>query len=209
MGARGELEVCSTFLAPTYSTIPDLARPYLDPVPTLSTDQAPQCRENASAILDAYLDSVGGRDAIFAETAKVENTKKRGRKSVGESTASKKARKEKDKDHPATLSPPASAKAAKWKPPPGNWDDQIREVDAAQDETTGKLVVYLTWDNGQKTKHPTETVYKRCPQKVWHSMALAPFWGEGGKALGIPMLTISADAPVLRTSCANHRTRPG
>ena len=30
----------------------------------------------------------------------------------------------------------------------------------------GKLMVFLNWKNGQKTKHTTEVIYKKCPQKV-------------------------------------------
>jgi chromobox protein 1 len=62
--------------------------------------------------------------------------------------------------------PPASAKANSWSPPSGSWDDHIESIDACEDESTGKLIVYLNWKNGQKTKHGTEVIYKRCPQKV-------------------------------------------
>lgn len=30
----------------------------------------------------------------------------------------------------------------------------------------GKLVVFLNWKNGKKTKHNTDVIYRRCPQKV-------------------------------------------
>jgi chromobox protein 1 len=53
-----------------------------------------------------------------------------------------------------------------WKPPPGSWEDLVTTLDAAQDETTNGLIVYLDWKDGHRTKHPTEVIYKRCPQKV-------------------------------------------
>lgn len=42
----------------------------------------------------------------------------------------------------------------------------MQSIDACHDEITGKLIVYLTWVNGQKTQHGTKIVYTRCPQKV-------------------------------------------
>jgi chromobox protein 1 len=59
-----------------------------------------------------------------------------------------------------------TAQKATWKPPAGSWEDQIKDLDACEDEESGKLMVYLTWINGQKTQHETSVIYKRCPQKV-------------------------------------------
>lgn len=122
-------------------------------------------RENASEVLNEYFESIGGRDKIFADTANALKTKKRGRPPSSTSQAGNK-RSRRNGDHPADSEPPLSAKAATWKPPPGSWEDHIAQLDACEDEETGKLMVYLTWKNGHKTQHETSVIYQRCPQKV-------------------------------------------
>lgn len=135
-------------------------------------------RENASGVLSEYLESIGGRRALFEQTALALKTKKRGRPSQGTPSSSGK-RSRRNGDH-ATDSdtPPASVKAVEWKPPAGSWEDHIANIDACEDEITHKLMVYLTWKNGHKTVHDTKTVYQRCPQKVCYSQNLVPsFFG--------------------------------
>ncbi|KAH6618156.1 hypothetical protein B0J18DRAFT_436655 [Chaetomium sp. MPI-SDFR-AT-0129] len=119
--------------------------------------------ENASDALNDYLLSIGGRDKLFEDTAAALKTKKRGRPtSATPQAAGKRSR----RDHPVDSEPPASAKAVTWKPPPGSWEDHIVSLDACEDEDSGKLTVYLTWKNGQKTQHSTSVIYQRCPQKM-------------------------------------------
>ncbi|KAI5464612.1 hypothetical protein BGZ63DRAFT_421618 [Mariannaea sp. PMI_226] len=118
-------------------------------------------QESASDILDEYLKKCGGRDAIFDETDKAVKTKKRGRKANGTPASSVK-RSRKNGTHPTDTIPPASAK--QWSPPAGSWEDEIQTIDACEG-ASGELVVYLIWKNGQKTKHPTSIIYKKCPQK--------------------------------------------
>ena len=120
-------------------------------------------RENATEILSEYLKSVGGREKIFEETEEVKKNKKRGRPSVGGTPAN--GKRSKRGSHPGSESPPASAKK-NWKPPAGSWEEHVASIDACHDENTGKLVVYLTWKNGNKTQHGTETIYTRCPQQM-------------------------------------------
>lgn len=123
------------------------------------------CRENASAILTEYFESVGGRDKVFEDMKQGLKGKKRGRQSTNTpTTGSKRARK--NDGHPGDSSPPATAKKAAWKPPAGSWEDDIASLDACEDEDAGKLMVYLTWKNGARTQHETSVIYKRCPQKV-------------------------------------------
>jgi chromobox protein 1 len=130
-------------------------------------------RENASDILDEYLERMGGREAILAETKQAMQGKKRGRPASGakNGTASKRSR---QGDWADSETPPLGTRGAKpeWKVPAGSWEDHVKQLDAAQDEATGKLVVYLTWNGGQKTQHSTDVVYKRCPQKVLPSQDL-------------------------------------
>ncbi|KAJ9412735.1 hypothetical protein QL093DRAFT_2570403 [Fusarium oxysporum] len=53
-------------------------------------------------------------------------------------------------------------------PPPGSWEDEIETIDACEEDNNGKLIVYLIWKNGQKTKHEAQIIYNKCPQKVVH-----------------------------------------
>ncbi|KAI0540569.1 heterochromatin protein one [Xylaria digitata] len=122
-------------------------------------------RENAAGVLDEYLESVGGREKILEEAQTALKTKKRGRPSAGTpANGTKRRRNERNDSHPASATPPASTRA--WKPPPGSWEDQVESIDACHDENTGKLIVYLTWKDGQKTQHDTKVIYSRCPQKM-------------------------------------------
>lgn len=125
-------------------------------------------RESATDILNEYFESIGGREKIFEETEKAIKTKKRGRPSTGTPNATTK-RSRKNGVHPSESTPPATVK--KWSPPAGSWEDEIATIDACEDEGSGKLVVYLVWKNGHKTKHDTQVIYKKCPQKVGQSLA--------------------------------------
>ncbi|KAI1748595.1 heterochromatin protein one [Xylaria castorea] len=119
-------------------------------------------RANAAGVLDEYLEGVGGRDKILEEAQTALKTKKRGRPSTGTPTNGIKRRR--NDGHPASATPPASTRA--WKPPQGSWEDDVESIDACHDENTGKLTVYLTWKDGQKTQHDTKVIYSRCPQKM-------------------------------------------
>ncbi|TDZ33882.1 Chromatin-associated protein swi6 [Colletotrichum spinosum] len=124
-------------------------------------------KEGATDILEEYLEKLGGREMLFEEKAKAKATKKRGR--PASSATPPAGKRSKRNGHPGESTPPASAKSAKskeWKLPSGSWEDDVESIDACEDENTGSLIVYLNWRNGNKTKHPTEVVYKRCPQKM-------------------------------------------
>lgn len=120
-------------------------------------------KENASDVLEEYLKSVGGREKILEDAKTALKTKKRGRPAASTPTNGTKRRR--NGSHPASETPPASSTRA-FKPPVGSWEDEVESIDACHDEVTGKLIVYLTWKNGQKTQHDTQIVYKRCPQKM-------------------------------------------
>lgn len=121
-------------------------------------------RENAAELLDAYLKALGGRDKIAGQS-KLGAQKKRGRPSSTSGTPANGTKRSKRGEHPASSTPPASAAKA-WTLPAGSWEEHVASIDACHDEHTGKLVVYLTWKNGNKTQHDTKIVYSRCPQKV-------------------------------------------
>lgn len=120
-------------------------------------------RESAGEVLSAYLESIGGRDKIFEETQEAARGKKRNRTNSTTPAATTK-RSKRNGTHPGDSAPPATAE--KWSPPAGSWEDEIDTIDACEDEGSGRLVVYLVWKNGRKTKHDTKVIYKKCPQKV-------------------------------------------
>ncbi|CEJ91163.1 hypothetical protein VHEMI06895 [[Torrubiella] hemipterigena] len=127
----------------------------------------PEENLSANEVLEKYLAGIGGIEAIMKQTKAVKG-KKRGRPSAAKKDieaspppATKRSRRE---AHPAASTPPAAAK--KWMPPTGSWEDEIDTIDAQQDTGSGKLVVYLTWKNGQKTRHDTSVIYKKCPQMM-------------------------------------------
>lgn len=148
-------------------------------------------RETAKLIVDAYLTSIGGREALLSscedKKAEKKKGKKRGRSSTTTDSAvvngSKKGRK--NGSHPASSTPPASSK--EFRPPSGNWEEEVVAIDACEG-AEGNIVVYLTWKSGDKSQHPLHQVYKRCPQRVVTLRILA----------NDDKLTGDADAEVLR-----------
>ncbi|KAH7236149.1 hypothetical protein BKA59DRAFT_486399 [Fusarium tricinctum] len=123
-------------------------------------------RESAQEILDQYLEKFGGREQLFEQTETAAKTKKRRRATNGTSSATSTTtkRSRRTEAHPADSTPPTTAK--KWSPPAGSWEDEIETIDACEDEGSGKLIVYLIWKNGHKTKHDVQIIYKKCPQRM-------------------------------------------
>ncbi|KAL6361705.1 hypothetical protein LRP88_05180 [Fusarium phalaenopsidis] len=136
-----------------------------DAVADMTWEPEENLQESASEILEEYFTKIGGREKIFEQTEKASKTKKRRRTTNGTpSTTSTAKRSRRSAAHPADTTPPATAK--KWSPPAGSWEDEIETIDACEEEGSGKLVVYLIWKNGNKTKHDTQIIYKKCPQKM-------------------------------------------
>ncbi|KAF4345707.1 chromatin-associated swi6 [Fusarium beomiforme] len=122
-------------------------------------------QESAQEILDAYFAKFGGREKLFEETETAAKTKKRRRATTnGTPSTAASTTKRSRREHPANSATPATAK--RWSPPAGSWEEEIETIDACEDEGSGKLIVYLIWKNGRKTKHDTEVIYKKCPQKM-------------------------------------------
>ena len=170
VGTRREFEVC--------------AIPYL--VLSKDIDLGVSYRESATEILSEYFANIGGREKIFEETEKAVKGKKRRRPQSGTpSTTSKRSRR--NGVHPSESTPPASAK--KWSPPAGSWEDEIETIDACEDEGSGKLVVYLIWKNGQKTKHGTQIIYKKCPQKVSSMVQTTSLVADAGRCSNFTNVT--------------------
>lgn len=118
--------------------------------------------DTADEILTEYYRKIGGREAAFDESAKAAKGKKRGRQ-LGATQKAGAKRSRKNDTHPAASTPPATKK---WTPPSGSWEDDIESIDACEEQGSGKLIVYLNWKNGHKTKHDTSIIYKKCPQKM-------------------------------------------
>ncbi|KAL6897007.1 hypothetical protein GGI43DRAFT_428792 [Trichoderma evansii] len=120
-------------------------------------------QESAGDILSSYLESIGGREKIFEETQEAAKGKKRSRTASTAQAANTK-RSKRNGTHPSESTPPVTSD--KWNPPAGSWEDEIDTIDACEDEGSGRLIVYLVWKNGRKTKHDTKVIYKKCPQKM-------------------------------------------
>ena len=55
----------------------------------------------------------------------------------------------------------------KWMPKSKNWEPEVENVDTImRDPETSKLIAYLHWKNGKKSKVSIEMCYERCPRKV-------------------------------------------
>lgn len=51
-----------------------------------------------------------------------------------------------------------------WVPKKENWDSEIASVDTVeQDQETGKLWAFITFNNHKRSKVGMEKVYKHCP----------------------------------------------
>ncbi|KAK3900761.1 hypothetical protein C8A05DRAFT_35588 [Staphylotrichum tortipilum] len=128
--------------------------------------------ENASEVLNEYLEGIGGRAKLLEDSANALKTKKRSRASLSTPQAAATSsngggkRSRKNGGYQDEAEAPLSARAVAWKPPPGSWEEHVAHLDACEDEESGSLVVYLTWKNGKKTQHSTSVIYQRCPQKM-------------------------------------------
>lgn len=125
--------------------------------------------QSADVALNKYFKKYGGRAALLEsieEKAKIGkkggSSKKRQRASTSQAATNGK-RSRKSEPHPADTTPPASVTEKEFQPP-RDWESNVQAIDAC--EEGGEIVVFLTWLSGEKTKHPLEVVYKRCPQKM-------------------------------------------
>ncbi|KAF7854596.1 hypothetical protein EAF04_010405 [Stromatinia cepivora] len=128
--------------------------------------------ETAQDILNAYLESVGGKEHLMdqfwekkAEAAEKKQGKKRGRPSTGAATPQTNGKKSRKNGHPSSSTPPASLDSKQFRPPTGSWEDDVVTIEAMEGPNA-EVIVYLTWKGGAKSQHPLHQVYKRCPQKM-------------------------------------------
>ncbi|KJK84924.1 hypothetical protein H633G_11255 [Metarhizium anisopliae BRIP 53284] len=76
------------------------------------------------------------------------------------------------KGHPTKrrkLTPGSSSNndLTEWKPPLESWDDKIQSIDTIEKVADGKLVSYVTWVDGKKTKQDIYVLFNKCPQKTF------------------------------------------
>ncbi|KAI9818897.1 MAG: hypothetical protein M1827_007718 [Pycnora praestabilis] len=138
------------------------------------TDRTFEPEENldgAKDILNEYFESIGGRPvlnkktkpakatvAVTPESGRKRKNQANGKKTKDEAKGSKKKRR-----LPASPSPPASSK--RWEPPSGSWEDSIQGIDTLE-ATENELWVYLVWNDGHRSRHLTQKVYQKCPQRM-------------------------------------------
>lgn len=53
-----------------------------------------------------------------------------------------------------------------WYPPSGSWENVQYAIDAVENDSSGRLVAYITWPNGRKIKLLTAVLCKKSPQRV-------------------------------------------
>ncbi|EFX05435.1 chromo domain containing protein [Grosmannia clavigera kw1407] len=118
---------------------------------------------NASEILNEYIAKLGSRENLFEKPNK---GKKRGRQSLSATTPASMPpkRTKKNGEHPADRETPLAVENP-FKPPAGSWEDDVVDVEMYRNGE-GELIVCLTWKAGQKSQHPAQQTYMRCPQKI-------------------------------------------
>lgn len=134
-------------------------------------------------LLIEYFRQVGGRDKIFEKVEDATRHKRLGAASC--EPISTKYQLKNGARRVDSISTPA-----------GSWEKEIESVDGCEDEGDGKLVVYLLWKDGKKTKHDTAVVYQKCPQMVRCGQYHHEPWSE--------RLTTKTDAPVLSATHKYH-----
>jgi chromobox protein 1 len=114
-------------------------------------------------MLEKYYSGFGGRDTIIKQSNRVAHLRRRTRvseKLPAQRPTCSKGEKKRFADEISSATP------KHWSPPSGSWEDEMVTIDVCDVGSDGKLVIYLAWENGAKTKHDTHTIYSKCPQKV-------------------------------------------
>ncbi|KAL3952724.1 hypothetical protein ACCO45_012667 [Purpureocillium lilacinum] len=113
----------------------------------------PEDHLSKCSVLQEYFDQIGGRDKAFAGRAVQAKKDDAGTSSSLSPTTGRRDNK-------------SVAGTRNWEPPPGSWEYYIKAITGLEDDSGGKLTVYLDWKNGRKTKHDTSVIYKKCPQMM-------------------------------------------
>ncbi|KAI8648146.1 Chromo domain-containing protein [Fusarium sp. Ph1] len=120
---------------------------------------------SGSMIIDEYFDSIGGRPKpkTRQEPGRAAGAKRR-TQTVNDDSNTRPKRLRRQKAH--VTDETSRATTEKWSPPLGSWEEEIQMISDCQEDKNGKLIVYLVWKNGEKTKHDRQVIYKKCPQMM-------------------------------------------
>ncbi|KAI5455700.1 hypothetical protein BGZ63DRAFT_136055 [Mariannaea sp. PMI_226] len=114
-------------------------------------------------MLEKYYDGFGGRAAIIEQSKKAAHLRRQtplSRTLPAQPPSCSKGGKKHLTDEVSSAAP------KHWSPPSGSWEDEMVTINACDVGSNGKLVIYLAWENGAKTKHDAQTIYGKCPQKM-------------------------------------------
>ncbi|KAK1146310.1 hypothetical protein N8T08_003097 [Aspergillus melleus] len=135
---------------------------YDDPV-----DQTMEPEENllegAEEVVKEYFKSLGGRPTKPQAQGRKRKSMTAA-KQIPEKTEPKRRRKSQaDAADEAT----DDSDAMKWVPKSKSWEAEVENVDTImRDPETSKLIAYLQWKNGKKSKVSIESCYDKCPKKM-------------------------------------------
>ncbi|KAI5460645.1 hypothetical protein BGZ63DRAFT_329010, partial [Mariannaea sp. PMI_226] len=113
-------------------------------------------------MLEQYYSEFGGRAAIIEQSKKAAHLRRQtplSRTLTAQPPSCSKGEKKHLTDEVSSAAP------KHWNPPSGSWEDEMVTINACDVGGDGKLVIYLAWENGAKTKHDAQTIYGKCPQK--------------------------------------------
>ncbi|KJZ69588.1 hypothetical protein HIM_11025 [Hirsutella minnesotensis 3608] len=119
-------------------------------------------REDVPDLLEEYLEKVDRAKEVTKRRRK-EKTPQKQVKSLPSNGAIVRRSRQNRNGNPSVTS---HATTKTWKPPSGSWEEEIDSIDACSYGENNEIIVYLTWRNGQKTRHDTSVAYKKCPQKM-------------------------------------------
>lgn len=115
-------------------------------------------REGANDILTEYHQKIGGKPVRREPVRRIRDEAFLN----GPQSGGRRSR----KSNSATGTPTAPEhRVDAWKPPAGSWEEHIQAIDTIEHDKRG-LHVYVQWNDGRKSRHPTESIYKHAPQKV-------------------------------------------
>jgi hypothetical protein len=77
--------------------------------------------------------------------------------------------------------------AKPWEPPPGTWDEEIEQVELAEED--GRRMAYVWWASGECTRFPVAVMHKRAPQtvslRIWGRIVKDLRWADATKMLKV------------------------
>ncbi|OAQ58229.1 chromo (CHRromatin organization MOdifier) domain-containing protein [Pochonia chlamydosporia 170] len=120
--------------------------------------------EDVPEIVEQYFRLAGGRQNILTTMLpRGKRAPKRSKRSSAATAAAHTMSGRQLENGAKAVDEDSSTATESWQPPAGSWEDEVDTIDSCERGRGGKLIVYLIWKNGKKTKHETPVVYKKCP----------------------------------------------